>query len=104
MRFLSSLADYSVHAILTPMRSTKYIIWEEQGRWHGHLQEYPDILEQGESFEDLQAKLCHLQQDLTSGNHDRCHNPPPSMSYPIPRRTKADDRLERMLSSMLNHS
>jgi hypothetical protein len=85
------------------MQSTKYIMWEEQGRWHGHLQDYPDILEQGESFEDLQAKLCHLHHDLSSGEHDRYHNPPSSMSYPVPHRTKTNDRLEQLFLTMLNN-
>jgi hypothetical protein len=39
---------------------TKYIIWEEQGKWRGCLQGSPDQQVQGESFEELQLKLCQL--------------------------------------------
>lgn len=101
--FLSLLADQETPAILANMQSTKYIIWEEEGRWHGYLEDYPDIPTQGESFEDLQVRLSHLKHDLSNGEHDRCHNPPSTMSQPNPRRTKAADRLERILSTMLNN-
>jgi hypothetical protein len=39
---------------------TKYIIWEEQGKWRGCLQGSPDQQVQGESFEELQLKLRQL--------------------------------------------
>lgn len=84
------------------MRSTKYIIWEDNGQWHGHLQDYPDLITHGESFEDLQIKLSRLEQDLSSGTHDRCHNPPSTMTQQAPPRTKAHDHLERIFSSILN--
>jgi hypothetical protein len=84
------------------MRSTKYIIWEDNGEWHGHLQDYPDLITHGESFEDLQIKLSHLKQDLSSGTHERCHNPPSTMTPRTPRRINVDKRLERLFSSMLD--
>jgi len=83
------------------MRSTKYIIWEENGQWHGHLQDYPDLVAHEESFEELQIKLSHLKHDLSSGTHDRCNNPPPSMIQRTPRRTKTHDHVERLLSTIL---
>ena len=84
------------------MRSTKYIIFEDNGQWHGHLQDYPDLVAHGESFEDLQIKLSHLKQDLASGTHDRCHNPPATMTQQTPRRTKTHERLEGILSTILS--
>lgn len=100
--FLSFLADLSRLAILPPMHATNYIMWEEEGRWHGHLKDHPDILAQAESFEDLQIKLYSLHQDLMNGATDQPPTTPPSKPYPMPRRTKIDRRLERLISSMLN--
>ena len=101
--FLSLLADQETPAILANMQSIKYIIWEEEGRWHGYLEDYPDLLTQSESFEDLQIKLSHLKRDLSNGEHDRCHNPPSTMIHHTPRRTKTHERLEGILSAMLNN-
>lgn len=84
------------------MRSTKYNIWEDNGEWLGYLQDYPDIITHGDSFEDLQIKLSHLKHDLATGTHDRCHNPPATMTRETPRRTKTHERLEGILSTMLN--
>lgn len=102
MVFFSFLADSSMPAILPPMYATKYIMWEEEGRWHGHLKDHPDILAQAESFEDLQIKLSSLHRDLTSGSAIHSQPPPLQKPYPLPRRITTNKRLERLLSSMLN--
>jgi len=49
------------------IESTKYIYWQDQGRWLGYLQDYPDYWTQGESFKDLQAHLLDLYRDLPKG-------------------------------------
>ena len=49
------------------MDSIKYIYWQDQECWLGYLQDYPDYWTQGQTFEDLQAHLRDLYQDLTSG-------------------------------------
>lgn len=49
------------------MESTKYIYWQDNNRWLGYLQDYPDYWTQGTSLEDLQANLRDLFRDLTSG-------------------------------------
>lgn len=68
----SPLAVLQSPAILIPiMRATKYILWEEQGRWCGYLQGYPDNIAYGKSFEDLQFKLRDLQRDLADQEDDR---------------------------------
>jgi hypothetical protein len=83
------------------MRATKYIIWEEEGQWHGYLQDYPDLPTQGESFEDLQMKLSDLHYEITNGNHHRCHTP----TYTIPQRTRPRtrryERVEQLFRTML---
>jgi predicted RNase H-like HicB family nuclease len=84
------------------MHATKYIMWEEEGRWHGHLKDHPDILAQAESFEDLQIKLSSLYRDLTAGNDLHSQPPPSHKPYPMPPHIATDKRLQQLLSSMLN--
>lgn len=43
-----------------------YTVWQDQGQWRGFLRDYPDHQAQGESFEDLELKLCRLHHDLTT--------------------------------------
>ena len=49
------------------MKTTRYVYWESDGMWLGHLEEYPDYLTQGETLEELQDNLKDLYVDLTSG-------------------------------------
>ena len=49
------------------MESTKYISWQDQGRWLGYLHDYPDYWTQGESLEELEEQLRDLYRDFTSG-------------------------------------
>ena len=51
---------------LPPMEIAQYTMWQEQGQWHGYLRDYPDHQVQGESFEDLQLKLCRMHRDLAN--------------------------------------
>ena len=44
---------------------TKYMIWQDQGKWRGCLQSSPDQQIQAESFEELQFKLGHLSRERT---------------------------------------
>jgi hypothetical protein len=68
----SPLAVLQTPAILIPiMHAKKYILWEEQGRWCGYLEGYPDNIAHGKSFEDLQFKLRDLQRDLADQEDDR---------------------------------
>lgn len=90
------------------MQSTKYILWEEQGRWCGYLQDYPDHITHGKSFEELQSKLRRLQHDLASQEqgvtNQECAQPDDRTAetpYPIPRRTKTNARLEKLFMLML---
>ncbi|MBH0182927.1 MAG: hypothetical protein HP490_14955 [Nitrospira sp.] len=72
----SPLAVLQSPAILIPiMSATKYILWEEQGRWCGYLQGYPDNIAYGKSFEDLQFKLRDLQRDLADHEHEDDRSP-----------------------------
>lgn len=66
-RFSPHFPDTLTPAIIQAMESTKYIYWQDQGKWLGYLQDYPDYWTQGESLEDLQVHLRDLYLDLTSG-------------------------------------
>jgi hypothetical protein len=48
------------------MEIAQYIVWQDQGQWRGSLRDYPEHQVQGESFEDLELKLCRLYRDLTN--------------------------------------
>jgi predicted RNase H-like HicB family nuclease len=49
------------------MAVVKIVVWEEEGVWMGHLQEYPDYWTQGESLEDLKEHLKDLHAELSAG-------------------------------------
>ena len=53
------------------MRSSKYILWQDDNGWRGYIQGYPEYEAQGESFEELQAKLWQLHQELTVQHRDQ---------------------------------
>jgi len=48
------------------MDIAKYTVWQDQGQWRGCLRDSPDHQAQGESFEDLEMKLCRMHRDLTN--------------------------------------
>jgi hypothetical protein len=83
------------------MRSTRYIIWEEEGQWHGYLQDYPDLPTQGDSFEDLQMKLSDLHYEITNGNHDRYDTPTSTIPQRTRPRTRRYERVEQLFRTML---
>ena len=56
------------------MRSSKYILWQDDNGWRGYLEGYPEYEVQGESFEELQVKLWQLHQELT-GQHQESELP-----------------------------
>jgi hypothetical protein len=85
------------------MHSTKYILWEEQGQWYGYLQDYPDYMAYGKSFEDLQFKLRDLQRDL-DGQEDDLSQYATAVTAPprvyTPRQIKLRARFEKIFLSM----
>jgi hypothetical protein len=52
---------------LAQMDTPMYVLSHEQGKWRGHLENYPDSPVQGESFDEVQFKLYQLCRDLISG-------------------------------------
>ena len=49
------------------MESIKFIHWQDENMWLGHLEEYPDYMTQGETLDELKENLKDLYKDLTSG-------------------------------------
>jgi predicted RNase H-like HicB family nuclease len=49
------------------MKSRLFICWRDGDAWLGYLDEFPDYLTQGESFEDLKNHLGSLYEDLLRG-------------------------------------
>ncbi len=45
-----------------------FVYWKDDDTWLGYLQEYPDYMTQGESFEELQENLKDIYKDLLSGD------------------------------------
>ena len=49
------------------MKKIDFTYWEDNGVWLGYLDEFPDYVTQGMSFDDLKAHLADLFTDLTAG-------------------------------------
>ena len=49
------------------MEKVKYIYWRDEDMWLGYLEEFPDYMTQGETFDDLKEHLNDLYKELTSG-------------------------------------
>ncbi|MCD6219191.1 type II toxin-antitoxin system HicB family antitoxin [Candidatus Calescamantes bacterium] len=49
------------------MERIKFVYWQDGEWWLGYLEEYPDYITQGESFEELKENLKDLYKDLSSG-------------------------------------
>ena len=49
------------------LNTPKYILSQDQGKWRGHLESYPDSSVQGESFDEVQFKLWQLYRNLIAG-------------------------------------
>jgi predicted RNase H-like HicB family nuclease len=46
------------------MKGLRYIYWQEGVFWLGYLEEFPDYLTQGTSFDDLKEHLRDVYKDL----------------------------------------
>lgn len=49
------------------MDKVRYVYWQDEDKWLGYLDEFPDYMTQGETLDDLKDHLLDLRQDLTSG-------------------------------------
>ena len=109
------------------MRSSKYILWQDDNGWRGYLEGYPEYEVQGESFEELQVKLWQLHQELTSqysepaviqdqehyqqsdpqehpGSHSHNHSHTPTLPRPMSRaQSKRRARVEELVFAMISN-
>ncbi len=46
------------------MKKIKIVYWQDGDFWIGYLQDYPDYMTQGETFEELQENLRDIYDDL----------------------------------------
>jgi hypothetical protein len=49
------------------MKTLDFTYWQDGSDWIGYLDEFPDYLTQGPSFDDLKEHLADLYRDLSSG-------------------------------------
>jgi hypothetical protein len=49
------------------LNAPKYILSQDQGKWRGRLEGYPDSSVQGESFDEVQFKLWQVYRNLIAG-------------------------------------
>lgn len=46
----------------------KFIYWQDENFYLGYLEDYPDYVTQGESFEDLKEHLKDIYKEISEGN------------------------------------
>lgn len=49
------------------MRTVRFVYWQDQRKWLGYLEEFPDYMTEGETLEELKESLRDIHDDLTSG-------------------------------------
>jgi predicted RNase H-like HicB family nuclease len=58
---------YHIVARKASTSAVKIVVWEQDGGWLGHFQDYPDYWTQGETLDDLRDHLRELYADLIGG-------------------------------------
>jgi hypothetical protein len=51
---------------VSDLDTPRYVLSQDQGKWRGYLEGYPDSPVQGESFDEVQFKLYQLCRDRMS--------------------------------------
>ena len=49
------------------MKTVRYVYWQDEGKWLGYIEEFPDYMTQGETLEELQENLKDIYDDLVGG-------------------------------------
>lgn len=49
------------------MEKRRFIYWKDEDMWIGHLEEYPDYMTQGETFDELKENLADIYKEIASG-------------------------------------
>jgi predicted RNase H-like HicB family nuclease len=50
-----------------PMKTLRFIHWQEDDAWLGYVEDYPDYWTQGSTLDDLKEHLIEIYQDITGG-------------------------------------
>jgi predicted RNase H-like HicB family nuclease len=50
----------------------RFVHWQDGDFWLGYLEDYPDYMTQGETFEELKENLRDLYRDFVSGIKNLC--------------------------------
>jgi predicted RNase H-like HicB family nuclease len=51
-------------ARIITMQKVKIVYWQDGDFWIGYLQDYPDYMTQGETFEELEENLKDIYDDI----------------------------------------
>jgi len=57
----------NIASIMQTASNPRFTYWQEGDFWLGYLEEFPDYMTQGTSFDDLKDHLIDLYKDLTDG-------------------------------------
>lgn len=49
------------------MSKLGFTYWQDEDFWIGYLDEYPDYMTQGETYEELTENLADLYKDISGG-------------------------------------
>lgn len=49
------------------MTTKKFVYWIDHEVWIGYLEEFPDYMTQGETYDELKANLIDIFKELTGG-------------------------------------
>jgi predicted RNase H-like HicB family nuclease len=49
------------------MKTVRFVYWQDDDTWLGHLEEFPDYMTQGDSLEELQQSLKDIYEEVTGG-------------------------------------
>lgn len=49
------------------MKTVRYIYWQDEDKWLGYIEEFPDYMTQGETLQELQENLKDIYDDLVGG-------------------------------------
>jgi predicted RNase H-like HicB family nuclease len=49
------------------MKTVRFVYWQDDDQWLGHLEEFPDYMTQGDSLEELQQSLKDIYEEVTGG-------------------------------------
>ncbi len=46
------------------MKTVRYVYWQDEDMWLGHIEDFPDYLTQGATLDELRENLKDIYEDL----------------------------------------